>query len=402
MSRFSRLTVPRGRPPAILLTVAVLFFPCLGCTRTEAQRNGEGGGRDGAGASTQSPAVPGGTATAAVKTVPVTLDAVGTVEAISTVEIRAQVTGQLQQILFSPGQDVRKGQPLFILDPRPLDAALRQAEAVVAKDEAQASDAAAQRQRFEDLFNRGLIPRDQYETQIATAAALDATLAADRAQVDQARLNRQYARITAPIDGRAGALLANVGDLVRANDTDPLVTINQISPVYVSFAVPARFLVDIRHYAEQGSLTVTATGQGSAASGAQPRPPSAAEGKVTFIDNAVDPATATIKLKATFPNRNRDLWPGLFVQVGLQLSEQPNAVVVPAVAVQTSQQGQYVYVVKPDRTVEMRSVKVDRQQGSEAIIATGVTGGEEIVTEGQLRLTPGARITTAARSEASS
>jgi multidrug efflux system membrane fusion protein len=342
---------------------------------------------------------------------PVLLNAVGTAEAISTVEIRAQVTGQLQEVLFSPGQDVRKGQPLFVLDPRPLEAAVRQAEAVLSKDTAQARDAVAEHERSEDLFKRGLIPRAQYETQAATAAALEATLEADRAQVDQAKLNLQYARIRAPIDGRTGALMAHVGDLVRANDTTPLVTINQISPIYVSFPVPSRYLIDIRRFASRAPLAVTATGPRPSAPGEQadgdPRPSGAdagraesvsepdARGTVTFIDNAVDPATATIKLKATFPNKDRDLWPGLFVQVSLQLSSQPDAVVVPAAAVQTSQQGPYVYVVKSDRTVELRHVKLDRQQGGEAVIASGLKGGEEIVTEGQLRLTPGAHITVA-------
>jgi multidrug efflux system membrane fusion protein len=342
---------------------------------------------------------------------PVTLDAVGTAEAISTVQIRAQVTGQLQEVLFSPGQDVRKGQPLFVLDPRPLEAAVRQSQAVLAKDTAQARDAAANRQRAEDLFKRGLIPRSDYETQVATATALDATLAGDRAQVDQAQLNLQYARIRAPIDGRTGALMAHAGDLVRANDTNPLVTINQISPIYVSFAVPSRYLIDIQRFAARAPLAVTATGSRSPTPGVQaagsvpqsdgesgsgsPQPAAApdAQGKVSFIDNAVDPATATIKLKATFPNRDRDLWPGLFVQVSLQLSSQPDAVVVPAEAVQTSQQGQYVYVVKQDRTVELRHIKLDRQQGRDAVIASGLKGGEEVVTEGQLRLTPGAHIT---------
>ena len=344
---------------------------------------------------------------------PVTLDAVGTAEAISTVQIRAQVTGQLQEVLFAAGQDVRKGQPLFVLDPRPLEAAVRQSQAVLAKDTAQARDATANRQRSEDLFKRGLIPRSDYETQVATATALDATLAADRAQVDQAQLNLQYARIRAPIDGRTGALMAHVGDLVRANDTDPLVTINQISPIYVSFAVPSRYLIDIQRFSARAPLVVTATGSRSPAPGvpaAGSAPPSGgesdaprpaaepdAQGKVSFIDNAVDPATATIKLKATFPNRDRDLWPGLFVQVSLQLSSQPGAVVVPAEAVQTSQQGQYVYVVKQDRTVELRHVTLDRQQRGEAVIASGLKGGEEVVTEGQLRLTPGAHITITTR-----
>jgi membrane fusion protein, multidrug efflux system len=353
------------------------------------------------------------TAPVEVKTMPVILDAVGTVEAISTVEIRSQVTGQLRTILFTPGQEVRKGQPLFALDSRPFEAVLRQAEAVVARDTAQASNATAQRGRSQDLFNRGIIPRDQFETQTANAEALEATLAADREQVEQARLNLQYSRIAAPIDGRTGALMTHVGDLVRANDTSPLVTINQLAPIDVAFSVPARFLVDIRHDVARAPLTVTATAAPATLPGAQPRTPPdpgtsndrpgdsvpvppgpGAQGKVTFVDNAVDSATATIRLKATFPNSDRDLWPGLFVQVALQLSSEPHAVVVPAIAVQASQRGQYVYVVTKDRRVEMRNVTVERQQGDEAVVASGLKNGEVVVTDGQLRLSPGARVTS--------
>jgi membrane fusion protein, multidrug efflux system len=378
--------------PAILSA-----FLLVGCSSTEARRE-TGDAASGRGGN-QSAGIPVVTASAEVKTMPVTLEAVGTAEAISTVDIRAQITGQLQQILFEPGQDVRKGEPLFVLDRRPLEAALRQAEAIVAKDEAQLRDAAAGRQRAEDLFNKGILPRSDYDTNIATAAALEATLAADRAQVDQAKLNLQYAAIASPLDGRTGALMTHPGDLVRTNDTQPLVTINQLSPIYVSFAVPARFLMDIRQAEARGSLAAVATLQNAATPGSAHDTPSPAwqpnaRGEVTFIDNAVDASTATIKLKATFPNRARDLWPGLFVQVSLQLSRQTGAVVVPSVAVQASQQGQYVYVVKPDRTVELRNVTIDRQQGGETVIANGLKGGEEVVTEGQLRLTPGAHVST--------
>jgi multidrug efflux system membrane fusion protein len=360
-------------------------------------------------------AVPVVTARAEVKAIPVTIAAVGTVETIATVEIAAQATGQIRDILFTPGAEVVKGQPLFALDPRPFEAAVRQAQAVLARDTAQANDARAQRSRLENLFGRGLIPRDQYETQAATVAALDATLAADRAQLEQARLNLQYTHIAAPIAGRTGALKAHVGDIVRANDANPLVTINQIAPIDVAFAVPARYLVPIQQGASRAPLAVAVTGPAATRPGAapgapsndalavgQPRPTgpaagrSAAQGHVTFIDNAVDATTATITLKATFPNRDRGLWPGLFVQVDLQLALQNNAVVVPAVAVQASQQGHYIYVVNGDRRVEMRQVRVDRQQGDESVIASGLRGGEEVVTEGQLRLTPGTRISTGA------
>jgi multidrug efflux system membrane fusion protein len=345
--------------------------------------------------------------------VALTLPAVGTGEALSTVQIRAQITGQLSEIHFAEGQEVRKGQLLFTIDPRPFETALAQAQAVLARDTATANNAQSQRARYEDLYRRGLIPRDQYETQSAGAEALQATLQADRAAVDQAKLNLQYTQIAAPIAGRTGALNLHVGDLVRANDATPLLVINQMSPIYVTFSVPGRYLADIRHYQAQKPLAVEARVQpgtvpppgsnapdptptsGGVASADAPVPgtPIPVEvGKVTFIDNAVDPTTGTIKLKATFPNTSRTLWPGLFVQVALQLTTDPNAIVVPATAVQTSQQGQYVYVIKPDRTAELRSVQVDRQQGEEAIIAQGLSAGEEVVTDGHLRLTPGARV----------
>jgi len=344
------------------------------------------------------------------KAVPVTLPAVGTVESVSSVQIRAQVTGQLSAVLFKEGQEVSKGQPLFTLDPRPFQAALKQAEAVLARDSATLQNAQAQQARSESLFQRGLIPRDQFESQRASADALVATVAADKAAVDIARLNLQYTSITAPVAGRTGVLGAHEGDLVRANDTNPLVVINQMSPVYVTFSVPGRYLADIRRYQAQKPLPVSASAPSAAlGTGAGPTTPgagapgiaaapsaaptaAAASGVVSFIDNTVDPMTATIRLKATFENADRQLWPGSFVQVTLLLTTDPDALVVPAVAVQTSQDGQYVYVVKPDRTVEMRTVRTERQQGDQVVIAEGVAAGEVVVTDGHLRLTPGARV----------
>jgi multidrug efflux system membrane fusion protein len=346
---------------------------------------------------------------------PVTLPAVGTVEAISSVQVRAQVTAQLSAIHFAEGQEVEKGQPLFALDSRPFQAALKQAEAVLARDAASLQNAQSQLGRSESLVERGLITRDQYETQRATVAALTATVAADKAAIETTRLNLQYTEIAAPISGRTGALGAHVGDLVRANDATALVVINQMSPVYVSFSVPGRFLAEIRRFQARRPLTVTAvvpTGVGTADSAptgpgtpAIPPPGSAAPrqaislpavapevGAVSFIDNMVDPATGTIRLKGTFPNDGRQLWPGAFVQVTLDLTTDPDALVVPATAVQDSQDGQYVYVVKPDRTVEMRAVRVERQQSGQMVIADGVAAGEIVVTDGQLRLTPGARV----------
>ncbi len=382
------------------------------------------GGRGGRGGRGGGGTVPVVTSHVTQKSMPVSLPAVGTVEAISSVQIRAQVTGQLGAIHFSEGQEVKKGQRLFSLDARSFQAALQQAEAVLARDTAMASNARAQKTRSEDLFKRGLIPRDQYQSQSASTAALEATLAADRAAVDTAKLNLQFTEITAPITGRTGALGVHEGDLIRANDTTPMVVINQLTPVYVGFAIPGRYLSDVRRHQAQNPLSVLATMPSAVLPGAQAQPaaseeglpapaagrgrgaaaagvmgPEAEQGRVTFIDNAVDPTTGTIRLKGTFENRTRQLWPGVFVQVSLQLTADSGALVVPATAVQASQDGQYVYVVKDDRTVEMRTVRAERQVGDEMVIADGVKNGEEVVTDGHLRLTPGARVSTGGRGE---
>jgi membrane fusion protein, multidrug efflux system len=372
-----------------------------------------GGGRRGGGGP-----VPVVTAKVQTKSVPVTIPAVGTAEALQTVQIRAQTTGQLSTVHFSEGQEVRKGQPLFTLDARPFQAALSQAEAVLARDTATANNAERQKATYEDLYKRGLIPRDQYETQRASTESLQATLAADRAAVENARLNLGYTRIVAPISGRTGATSVHAGDLVRANDATPLVIINQLSPIYVSFAVPGRYLGDIRRYQAQKPLVVTARGQASVAPGAQapapPPPTSQAQqvapgqgatapapiglvetGRVSFIDNTVDATTGTIKLKGTFQNADQGLWPGLFVTVQLNVTTDENALVVPATAVQPSPSGQFVYVVGADHSAQVRQVTVSRQSGEEMIIAQGLSAGEEVVIDGQLRLTPGAQVSIA-------
>lgn len=381
------------------------------------------GGRGGAGGP-----VPVTTALAENKSVPVTIPSVGTAEAEQSVQVRAQVTGQLSAVHFTEGQEVKKGQELFTIDPRPFEAALAQTQAVLARDTATATNAKSQQARYEDLYKRQLISRDQYEAQTATASASEATLAADRAAVETARLNLQYTRIIAPITGRTGALGVHQGDLIRANDTTPMVVINQLSPIYVTFAVPGRYLADIRRYQAQKGLPVQAKGQAALPPGAQPppppvlgsMPPQAAQspnlakaeasagvvpglsetGRVTFIDNAVDVSTGTIKLKATFDNRDHALWPGQFLQVTLDLTTENNALVVPTAAVQASQSGQFVYVVKADHSVEVRNIVILRQQGEQTVIAQGLRPGEEVVTEGQLRLTPGAKVTTGGRGNA--
>ena len=398
----------------LVTVILALSLPLTSCSSTSAPSGQASTGARGGGRGAGGP-VPVLTARVEQKAMPVTLPAVGAVEAIASVQIRAQVTGQLSTIHFTEGQEVQKGQSLFSLDSRPFQAALKQAEAVLARDTATLQNAQAQLARNQSLVDRGLVTRDQFETQRATVASLNATVAADAAAIETARLNVQYTEILAPISGRTGALGAHEGDLVRANDTIALIVINQMSPVYVSFAVPGRFLSEIRRYQAQRPLTVTAivptgvgtsnlapAGPGTAAipppgsstlsQGITPPPTAAEAGAVSFIDNMVDSATGTIRLKATFPNGSRQLWPGAFVQVTLNLTTDPDALVVPATAVQASQDGQYVYVVKPDRTVELRTVTVERQQNGQAVVAAGVSAGEVVVTDGQLRLTPGARV----------
>ena len=315
---------------------------------------------------------------------PIDVTVVGTAEAFSTVAVRAQVTGELKAVNFQQGDDVQAGQVLFTLDHRPLESALSQAQANLERDTAQAANAKVIAQRMEDLVERGVGTREQRDTARTTAAALDAVVGANRAAVENAQVQLQYATIRAPIAGRTGALMVHAGNLVRANDQTPLVVINQVSPIYVSFGIPEALLPDLRRYMAQRELDVEAL------------PPNEevapAHGRITFVDNQVDQTTGTIRIKATFPNTNRRLWPGQFVNVTVRLASDPQAIVVPSVAVQAGPEGQYVYVVKADHTVEMRPVEVARTAGQETVLKQGVKAGETIVLDGHLRLVPGSRI----------
>lgn len=364
---------------SLVLIVAIIF---TGCSHTNASKVPAGDHRGTAPENAE--AVPVSTGKVVEKPLPLAVPAVGTAESISSVQIHAQVTGQLGAIHFSEGQDVTKGELLFELDSRPFELALAQAEAVLARDVAQNANAQKELTRYKALLDRGLIAREQYDSYTANAGATQATIAADQAAADTAKLNLQFTRITAPMSGRAGALTVHVGDLVRANDTAPMVVINQMSPIYVTFALPGRMLDDIRRYQAAAPLEVEVARQAGAT-----RPP----GRVTFIDNSVDPANGTIKLKALFDNTKRNLWPGAFVNVTLRLTTDPHAIVAPTDAVQASQSGPYAYVVKPDGTVAMRPVTVSRTAGAETVIASGLQPGDTVVTDGQLRLTPGAHVT---------
>ena len=346
------------------------------------------------------------------KTVPVEIKAVGSVEAYSSISVKTMVAGELQKVHFAEGQEVRKGGLLFTVDERPFRTALDQAEANLARDKAmlvqleanlardvaQAQYAKAQAGRYAKLVEEGVISpeqSEQYDTEAkarfeaveADKAALktaQASIQADEAEVRSARVQLSFCSVVSPIDGRTGSLLVHEGNIVKANETI-LVTINQIAPTYVSFAVPELYLPRIRKSLAAGSLAVDARVR-SNDFGAP------VAGKLSFIDNAVDPSTGTIRLKATFPNSDRVLWPGEFVDTTLRVAEQVNVPVAPTRAVQTGQDGQYVFVLKPDKTVEMRPVVAGQSMGDETVIEKGLQPGETVVTDGQLRLLNGSAV----------
>jgi membrane fusion protein, multidrug efflux system len=317
------------------------------------------------------------------KSIPIQARAIGTVEAYSTVSVKTMVGGQILKVGFSEGQDVRKGDLLFEIDPAPYQAALKMAEAARARDIALKDNAENEVRRYASLVEKNLVPRQQYDQFASSAAALEATVQADTAAVENARVQLAYCFIRSPIDGRTGSLLVQSGNVVKANDAT-LVIINQVIPIRVSFSIPEQYLADVRKYKAAGTLKVEAAPQDGKA---DPVP-----GTLSFIGNAVDQATGTIQLKGTFPNSDRRLWPGQFANVVLTLTVRSGAVVVPSEAIQTGQQGQYVFVVRPDLTVEARPVTTGEVFESETVIGKGVLAGEKVVTDGQLRLVPGTKV----------
>jgi membrane fusion protein, multidrug efflux system len=384
------------------------------------------------------PPVPVGASVAEQKEVPLQVITVGTVQAYTTVGVKSQVAGQIVRVHFAEGQEVKQGQALFTIDPRPFEASLRQAEATLSRDRAQfrsaeaalaqrraevnqakanlqrdnaqAENARVQEERYRLLVERELVAREQYDQVRTAMTALQATLAADRAavenaeaaaraaeamvdnaqaairsdeaMVDSAKLQLGYTNIMAPMDGRTGNLLVQAGNVVKSNEDNPLVVIAQVRPIYVSFAVPEQHLTALKQYRAAGTLKTEALLDAGKQS---------VVGDVTFMNNTVDATTGTIQLKATFPNTNNALWPGQFVDVALTLTTQ-RSVVVPSQAVQAGQQGPFVFVVKQDLTVESRPVKVGRRLAKETVIDGGVAAGERVVTDGQLRLLPGSRV----------
>jgi len=414
-----------------LLLVAALLGACSDGASEKAQAKSPAAGE----------AVPVTIDTAVSKSVPVQIRAVGTVQAYASVTLKSQLDGEVARIHILEGQEVKRGELLFTLDQRPFEAALhqaeanlgrdtaqlqqaeaavaqtmaaeKQAEANLARDTAQLENAMTQLRRYKGLIDDGAISKELYDQVRTTAAALEATIQADQAAVTNARAsiraaqatvenikavikadqavveNAQvqlgYTTIRAPMDARAGNLLVRVGSAVKArDDTAQMLVLNQIHPIYVSFSIPEQYLPDVKKYLAAGSIRVQALPRGQAGS--------PATGALTFVNNTVDATTGTIQLKATFPNQEGTLWPGQFVTVILTLTVQRDVVVVPSQAIQTGQQGQYVYVMRPDLTVESRPITVDRTFGAETVVAKGIAPGEKVVTDGQLRLVPGARV----------
>jgi membrane fusion protein, multidrug efflux system len=364
------LTLKQWCATALIPTLALIAI--AGCSHGPADTFGE---RD---------AVPILAAKVVQKTVSDTIRAIGRVEAFSTVDVKAQISGQVMQVHFRQGQDVKQGDLLFTIDSRPFQAALQQAQANLAKDRAQYREAAADQQRYSTLLKENVGSRQQYDQVEANAAALSASMQADEAAVQTARLNLEYCEIRAPIDGRTGDLLVHAGNLVKPDADSAMVVINQVHPVYVDFAIPEQKLPAVREVMAERKLTVHVS---------LPEQQGVEAGDLTFVDNSVDSKTGTINLKGQFDNANGRLWPGEYVNATLILRDHPGAILVPSQAVQTGQQGSFVFVVQPDMKAVLRPVVIGETIDNETVVNSGLKAGETVVTDGQLRLIPGATVT---------
>jgi membrane fusion protein, multidrug efflux system len=358
-----------------LLAGGLLF---ASCSQKTAAPGGEKGSR-----ATGAPAVPVLVAQATKRDVPVEIQGVGTVQAYSFVSIRSQVTDEIVKVHFREGQEMKAGDLLFTLDPRPFEAALNQAKANLQRDEAQMVNSRVSFERTSNLFASKIASQAEYDLAEATYQSAQSTVGADQAVITNAQVNLGYTAIRSPIDGRTGNLTVKEGNVVKAPD-DVLVTLTQIRPIYVAFAVPEQYLPAIRRRAGESTLGVQAFASGDTNELAQ--------GDLTFIDNTVDTNTGTILLKATFANTNAVLWPGQYVQATLTLSNLAGVTVVPSQAVQTGQNGEYIFVVKPDQTVEARPVVAGLTYDGAQVISSGLQPGETVVIDGQVRLKPGANV----------
>ncbi|HJY78321.1 MAG TPA: efflux RND transporter periplasmic adaptor subunit [Burkholderiales bacterium] len=373
----------RRRVFAVAVVVAVAAAVGLGSylvvadgrTAKSAKEGGKGKGGG---------AVPVTVARVLQETVPVRISAIGNVEAFSTVQVKARVDGQIINVNVREGAAVKKNDVLFRIDPRPYEAALRQAEANALRDSAARDHARSQETRYQELLEKNFISKDAYAQIRTNAATAEATAKASQAALENARLNLEYCTIRSPLDGFVGRVLLQAGNMVRANDVNPLLVINQVRPIYVNFAVPEQNLPEVRQYMAKGPLAVEAIFPETQ----QVRP----SGKLIFIDNAVDPNTGTIRLRAQFDNADAALWPGQFVNVSVRLYEQTDAIVVPSTAVQAGPDGQYVYVVNSEMVADLRRIAVQRTDGERTIVAKGLAKDELVVVRGQLRLGPKTRV----------
>lgn len=362
--------------PALALGLLV-----SGCSEKAAPPAGSGGGGRGGRGGGGGPA-PVVVAKAHTKVVPLTLEAIGAVEPSRTASVRSQVTGTLLKIHFQEGQDVKQGDLLFQIDPRPFENALKSAEADLQKVQVQLETARSQVARYRTLTAEAMVSQEQFQTIMDSERVLSAQLLSSQSTVANARLQLDYSSIRAPLPGRTGSVGSHEGDLIRASDTTPLVTVHQLSPISVTFGVPQQYLTPLARYRAAGEIAVNATPPGT---GTDEKPE---KGELIFVDNAVDTSSGTIKLKASFPNEAHRLWPGQFANVSILLAS-PEALVVPASAVENDQTGQHVFVVKSDNTAEFRKVVVERITHDDAVITNGLAAGETVVTDGQLRVLAG-------------
>lgn len=358
---------------------AVLWAGCNGSPNPEAASK-FGGKRGMHGPMT----VPVAVAKAERRDIPVYLQGLGSVEAFNTVVVKSRLDGQLVEIHFKEGQEVQKGDLLAVIDPRPYEVALHQAEATLFKDQSALNDARLNFQRFQDLYKQGIIPQQQFDTQKSLMDQLEGAVRADQANIDNVKLNLVYTHITAPVSGRIGLRQVDIGNMVHASDPNGLLVITQLHPIAVVFTLPEDNLPSVAQHLHRGALPVDAYSRDDQTK--------LATGKLLTIDNQIDPTTGTGKLKAVFDNAKRSLWPNQFVNVHLLLEVQKNTLVVPAAAIQRGPQGTYVYTVKPDKTAEMKKVAVGFSEGNVTTLVSGLQPGELVVTDGQDKLQPGSKV----------
>ena len=366
---------------ALICACFALILGGCGHTSADSKQKG-GGGRGGRGGGQMT--IPVAVAKAEVRDLPILLNGLGSVEAYNTVAVKSRIDGQLIKVNFKEGQEVKQGDLLAEIDPRPYEVQLSQAQATLFKDQSALKDARLNLERFQQLYKDGVISKQQFDTQGSLEGQLDGAVRADQAQIDNVKLNLAYTRITAPVSGRIGLRQIDVGNMVHAADPNGLLVITQLQPIAVIFSLPQDNLQAVSQHMNKGKLAVDAYSRDDQTK--------IATGSLTTIDNQIDTTTGTAKLKAVFDNRDRSLWPNEFVNVHLLLEVRKNNIVVPSAAIQRGPQGTYVFTVKPDKTAEMRNVTASISQGDFTAISQGLQSGETVVTDGQDKLQPGTKI----------